>query len=126
MDEHPTRKPRKLRLKPRQRTHIDASEIYALLRKIEYGNSAIQRHRKALAEHTTTFHEWLAHSDEFAEAWHEFTAAGGISSKDFELFIAGRWQPRPVEQHKHLRLIADNTAKRRRIGTTKKPPDNAA
>jgi hypothetical protein len=111
-------------LTPRYRTRIEVSEIIALLQHLEHHNAEIQRHRKTIADHTATLHHWLACSDEFAAAWGEFTAAGGTTGDDFYAFVRGRWQSRPVEQHQHLRLIADNTIKRRRVG--KKPPPNAA
>jgi hypothetical protein len=122
-DKSMDKRPARSRANVRQRTGIGYDEVSALLRRIEQHGAAIQRHRKAIAEHTTTLHDWLACSDEFANAWRKFIAAGGTTGRDFNLFVDGRFQSRSVEQHQHLRLIADNTIKRRRI--TKKPPDAA-
>jgi hypothetical protein len=112
--------------RPQRRTHIEIGEVCALLRRLEVAHKAIQSARDDIAAQTNTLHDWLASSDDFADAWQKFSAAGGTTAKDFIRSLDGRLQPRPVEQRQHLRIIADNTVKQRRIGSGKTPPPNAA
>jgi hypothetical protein len=68
MDKRPARQQRvQARAKPR--TTITISEVVILLRKLEQHNGEIQRHREGIAGQTAILHDWLTHSDDFAEAW---------------------------------------------------------
>jgi hypothetical protein len=72
----------------------------------------IERHRRALAADAAVLEGWIAISRELAEAWRDFTAAGGIGADDFAAFMHGQFQTRRVRQHRHMRLIADNASTR--------------
>ena len=84
-----------------RRNSIHISEVIIVLRKLE-------EHRTEIGRYTTMLHEWLKTSDDFAEAWTAFSAAGGISAEDFHAFIHDQFPGRPVKQQKHLRLVASN------------------
>jgi hypothetical protein len=84
------------------RTCIEVSEVYTLLR-------MLGQHRAEADRYTRILHEWLKCSDDFAEAWTAFSAAGGISAEDFYAFINNQFPGRSVKQQKHLRLVTNNT-----------------
>ena len=82
------------------RTNITVEEVCALL-------DSITNHRHALAEHTATLDDWYAHSRDFALAWREFIASGGINAADFVAFMDGEFAPRRTRRRRHLRLVSN-------------------
>ena len=87
-----------------ERTGIAADEVVELLKDIEW-------HRARLADAYAVLADWLTNSPDFSQAWHEFTASGGISGSDFHAYMSGKFHRRPgVRQHHHLRLIASREA----------------
>jgi hypothetical protein len=71
----------------------------------------IEWHRARLADADAVLSDWLLNSPDFSQAWHDFTAAGGISGHDFHAFMSGNFRRRlGVRQHQHLRLIASREA----------------
>jgi hypothetical protein len=87
-----------------KRTCIAADEVVQLLKDVEW-------HRARLADAGAVLSDWLTNSPDFSQAWHDFTACGGISGNDFHAFMSGNFRPRPgVRQHYHLRLIAARPA----------------
>lgn len=91
----------------RQRKHIRASEVAALLEQIEH-------HRAQLDACNNTLREWLNISTDLTEAWAKFTAQGGIDGDDFLKFMQGklRHRIRPLRQRRHLRLISNQKPER--------------
>ena len=95
--------------RPKVRSSITVSEVIILLRKLEQHRTEVHRHQEAIATYTSMLQQWLKWSDEFAEAWTAFSAAGGVSAKDFHAFIHDRFPGRPLsQQQKHLRLVVTN------------------
>jgi hypothetical protein len=84
---------------------IGVDEVSDLLR-------AIERHRQALRDAATNLQRWLSSSPGFAQTWHGFTAAGGVSADDFERFLDDRMRYRPTKRKRHLRLIVNNKSVR--------------
>ena len=83
------------------RDFIEHDEVIGLLQSME-------RHQQALHEANSTMQQWLNGSDEFADAWREFTESGGVSVDDFKAFINGTFRCRLVRRKKHLRLVNRN------------------
>jgi hypothetical protein len=90
------------------RDFIEHDEVIDLLQSIE-------RHQHALREAYRTIQQWLDGSEQFAEAWCEFTESGGVSADDFVRFIAGTFRCRRVRRKKHLRLVSSSKPQRIRL-----------
>jgi hypothetical protein len=88
------------------RGRIEIDEVVRLLKSNNY-------YRDGLRANVATLKRWLDGSEEFAEAWKDFTISGGISADDFKSFMAGTFRCRRVPRKKHLRLVA--SAKPQRI-----------
>jgi hypothetical protein len=83
-----------------ERTSIAADEVVKLLHDIE-------QHRDGLTHADAVLSDWLINSPDFSQAWHDFTASGGISGSDFHAYMRGNFRRRiGVRQIGHLRLIA--------------------
>jgi hypothetical protein len=67
---------------------------------------------------------WLRNNPRLAARWAEFTAAGGISSEDWQRFLAGNFRSRLTRTRKHLRLVSNRRSPRRRRPND--DPDEAA
>ena len=87
---------------------IDANDVLDTLYSIE-------QHRQELHDATNTLQRWLNGSEEFTEAWREFTNCGGITAADFKSFVDGTFRCRRIRRKKHLRLVANNKPQRIRL-----------
>jgi len=77
---------------------LPADEVIRILRIIEGLQFALTIHAGRLAN-------WWEQSQQFSEIWEEFTRVGGVTSTDFERFLAGRFRYRRTRQKDQLRLI---------------------
>ncbi len=90
------------------RDRIEIDEVVRLLKaNVYYGDG--------LRANAVTLQKWLNGSEEFSEAWHEFTGSGGISADDFRSFMNGTFRARLTRRKKHLRLVATTKAPRIRL-----------
>jgi hypothetical protein len=67
----------------------------------------IEYRRQQLQGDLANLQALLNRHRELQARWQEFTGAGGLSAKDFEQFIGGKWRPRIVRQRRHLRLVSN-------------------
>jgi hypothetical protein len=90
------------------RDRIEIDEVVRLLKSNNY-------YQNGLRATAATLKRWLDGSEEFAEAWKDFTISGGINADDFERFMAGTFRCRRIRRKKHLRLVANNKPGRIRL-----------
>ena|SRR5882724_7548135 len=88
------------------RIEIDA--VWRLLKSNTY-------HLEGLTANAERLKCWLSESEEFATAWRDFIASGGINADDFKSFMAGTFRCRLVRRKKHLRLVANAKPQRIRL-----------
>jgi hypothetical protein len=72
-------------------------------------------HQEGLRANADRLKRWLSESEEFATAWKDFIASGGINADDFKSFMAGTFRCRLVRRKKHLRLVANAKPQRIRL-----------
>ena len=85
---------------------VSVNDFVHLLHLVDY-------HRQELHAAATRLREWLYRTPKLAQRFHDYTAAGGVSAEDFELFLKNRFCDRHVRQKRHLRLISSNKNIRR-------------
>jgi hypothetical protein len=68
----------------------------------------IAHHRQSLDEASQMLQKWQQNSDEFADAWREFLAAGGLTAADWSRWVECTFfRRRRVRIRKHLRLVVN-------------------
>jgi hypothetical protein len=74
-------------------------ELIELLESIEQWQHRLVRDRSRLAA-------LLGYTPDLQQRWDQFTRQGGITAKEFEAFLDGKFRARITRQRRHLRLVS--------------------
>jgi hypothetical protein len=91
-----------------------------------YGLRRAESLRHDLEDVLARLQTWLRDNPRLAARWAEFTVAGGVSSDDWEAFLAGNFRSRLTRTRKHLRLVSNRRPLSIRRRRPNDDPDEAA
>ena len=92
---------------------------------LRYSLRRIESHRQSLENERASLQSLLRNNPRLAAKWAEFTAAGGVSSNDWEAFLNGKFRAKLVRTRKHLRVVS-NSPRIRLRRRDRDGPDEAA